>query len=680
LLAAVFAAGAARAQEPSLVSLDDVHRLAEISEPVFSANGASVLYTLTTHNLEEDETVSDIWSVPYAGGRATNLTGSPNWSEWRPQPSATGGVIAFLSDAPYGDEDEDDAETQVWIMAAEGEGDARRVTSLPGGISDFTLSPDGKRLVVAAEVGSRVDLPEDETPPPIVIDRFQFKEDGRGYLDDRRQHLFLVNVAGGKPVQLTSGDFDHWLPEWSPDGTLVAFVSKRRGDPDRNLDYDVFVMPPEAGAEARPIGEYAGADNDPSSGSRLAWSPDGTRLAWLRGGEDRWLWYAPMEVAVGDVATGEAHLPLVLDRWLTHPRWSVYGGTLFALREDDRATHLIRLDPSGAPSEEEPAFERLTDGARFAYDFAVGPAGELVVLDGDDKSPYELRAIASPEQGGEARVLTTHNAWLKERRLGETREVTALRNAQVIHGLLLTPPGYDGEEPLPLIVRLHGGPVYQFSHELMLDWQVYAAQGYAVLGVNPRGSSGRGFDYARAIYADWGGPDGDDVIAMVEEMIAQGVADPERIGVGGWSYGGILTNYVIARDQRFKAAVSGAGMGNMLGGFGVDQYAREYELELGLPWESARAWRRVSRPFLEAFEITTPTLFLCAEADDNVPCAGSEQMYQALRSLEVETRLVVYPGENHGLTVPSYIHDRLERSLQWYDEHLLTEQRAEAGP
>jgi dipeptidyl aminopeptidase/acylaminoacyl peptidase len=234
----------------------------------------------------------------------------------------------------------------------------------------------------------------------------------------------------------------------------------------------------------------------------------------------------------------------------------------------------------------------------------------------------------------------------------------------------VTPPGYDGSSALPLIVRLHGGPVYQYSHEFMFDWQLYAAQGYAVLGVNPRGSSGRGFDFARPIFARWGGPDVDDVLAMIDEVVDTGLADPDRIGVGGWSYGGMLTDYAIGRDTRFKAAVSGAGIANIVGGYGVDQYALAYELELGTPWERPRIWRRVSFPFLEADRIETPTLFLCAEADDNVPCVGSEQMYQALRSRGVETRLVVYPGENHGLTVPSYIRDRLERSLGWYDAHL----------
>jgi dipeptidyl aminopeptidase/acylaminoacyl peptidase len=204
----------------------------------------------------------------------------------------------------------------------------------------------------------------------------------------------------------------------------------------------------------------------------------------------------------------------------------------------------------------------------------------------------------------------------------------------------------------------------------MPDWQVYAANGYAVLAVNPRGSSGRGFDFSKAIYADWGNLDVRDVLAAVDHVVAMGIADPQRLGVGGWSYGAILTNAVIASDTRFKAAISGAGASNMYGMYGHDQYIREYELELGTPWGNREQYDRASFPFLHSDRITTATMFQCAGDDANVPCLGAEQMYQALRSRNVPTRLVVYPGEGHGLTVPSYLRDRMARNLAWYDQYL----------
>jgi dipeptidyl aminopeptidase/acylaminoacyl peptidase len=220
------------------------------------------------------------------------------------------------------------------------------------------------------------------------------------------------------------------------------------------------------------------------------------------------------------------------------------------------------------------------------------------------------------------------------------------------------------------VLRIHGGPVYQFSNEFDFDWQLLAAEGFAVVAANPRGSSGRGEKFSMAIWADWGNKDGQDVLAAMDYAVAQGVADPNRLGVGGWSYGGILTNQVIARDQRFKAAISGAGQSNALAGYGTDQYVREYEAELGTPWGNTTTWLRVSYPFFHADRIVTPTLFLCGDRDFNVPLLNSEQMYQALRSLGRETQLVIYPGEYHEIRKPSYRRDRLERYLDWYGRHL----------
>jgi dipeptidyl aminopeptidase/acylaminoacyl peptidase len=309
----------------------------------------------------------------------------------------------------------------------------------------------------------------------------------------------------------------------------------------------------------------------------------------------------------------------------------------------------------------------LTGGPRFDYDFAAAANGRVAVLGGDAMHPYRIEAA---EPAG-LRLVADHNDWLKDRKLAPTEEISfKSADGTSIDGFLVKPVGYIAGRSYPAILRIHGGPVSQFNHEFMEDWQVLAANGYAVIGANPRGSSGRGFEFAKAIYADWGVEDTADVLAAVDHAVKLGVADPQRLGLGGHSYGGILTNQVIARDRRFKAAVSSAGAANFLGTWGVDMYIREYEQELGLPWRDRENFERVSYPFFNADKITTATLFLCNELDDNVPCIGSMQMYQALRTLGVPTRLVVYPGEYHGLSVPSYLKDRMERLLGWYDRYL----------
>lgn len=205
-----------------------------------------------------------------------------------------------------------------------------------------------------------------------------------------------------------------------------------------------------------------------------------------------------------------------------------------------------------------------------------------------------------------------------------------------------------------------------------------AAAGYAVLLVNYRGSSGRGQAYQRAIFGDWGHLEVQDLHAALDWAVRQGIADPARLGVGGWSYGGLLTDYLIATDTRFKAAVSGAGSGNQLAMFGSDQYAVQYEREIGLPWTQRERWLKVSYPFFKADRIKTPTLFLGGEKDFNVPIAGGEQMYQALKALGVPTQLVIYPGQFHGLSLPSYQRDWETRFIAWMDRHLKPQQTSAA--
>jgi dipeptidyl aminopeptidase/acylaminoacyl peptidase len=221
-----------------------------------------------------------------------------------------------------------------------------------------------------------------------------------------------------------------------------------------------------------------------------------------------------------------------------------------------------------------------------------------------------------------------------------------------------------------MLLIIHGGPNGQDQHSFSFDREFFAANGYVVLSVNYRGSSGRGAAYQKAIFADWGNKEVVDLLGAVDAAVAAGVADPDRLGLGGWSYGGILTDYTIATDRRFKAAVSGAGSALQLSMYGNDQYITQYENEIGLPWKTRDLWLKISYPFFQADKITTPTLFMGGEKDFNVPIIGGEQMYQALKSLGVDTQLVVYPGQFHGLTTPSYQRDRLERFLAWFDKYL----------
>jgi dipeptidyl aminopeptidase/acylaminoacyl peptidase len=606
---------------------------------VFSPDGSTLAYSVEVSNLDEDRKQSDLWRVGYDGQDRTQLTATPTHSEWAPAWSPDGRWLAFLADR-----DGDDAGTRVWAMPARG-GEARALTAVAQDVIDFAWSPDSQQLaLIIIDPARPAGAPKPKNPPPIVTERFHFKLDEAGYLGAQRAHLYMFEIATGQLTQITSGEHDESAPSWSPDGRQIAYVTQRGDDANRTGKVWLHLVEPRAGATERPLAQMDGAYGDTPAGLRPQWSPDGRRIAYLQGGEARWLYYAPLQLALIDVASGAVTLPAPIDRWFSQLRWAPDGKSVLALVEQSRVVNLSRVDLASGK------VTPLTSGPRYDAGFAVSPQGRIVVLGGDGVTPYELAAL----ERGRLRSLGSHNEWLAQKKLARYEEITfSSQDGTAIDGFVVKPPDYVPGRRYPAILRIHGGPVYQFSHEFMY------------------GSSGRGFDFARAIFADWGNKDVQDVLAAVDHVVAAGIADPQRLGVGGRSYGGILTNYVIASDTRFKAAVSGAGASNWTALYGHDMYTREYELELGTPWANRAAWDRVSYPFLHADRIRTPTLFYCAEQDFNVPCLGSEQMYQALRSLGVPTKLVVYPGENHGLRVPSYLRDRMERLLDWNVEHLL---------
>lgn len=651
-------------QEPKRrVTLDDLYRLRYVSSPEISPEGAWVAYTVSVADTAQDRSDSDVWMTSWDGSRSIRLTTS-KVSEHSPAWSPDGRYLAFLSSR-----DDNREVDQLWLLDRRG-GESERITDLPGGIAEFAWSPDSKRLVLVVadpdpdSVSTGADSAKPATPRPIVINRFQFKQDGTGYLDERRDHLHLLDLASRKVEILTPGDYNEHSPSWSPDGRSIAFVSKRRPEFDRTNNWDLYVVEAKPGSSPRQLTTFEGPDMDPDWVSRPpAWSPDGKFLAYVQGGPLKLIYYAGQKLAVVPAAGGPARvLTPTLDRNVLSPAWSADGSSVLFLLEDDRVTDVASVPVSGG------LVYRLTRGRGLIGDFSLGKDGKLAVVASNPVTPAEVFAV----QDGQLRSLSRQNEqWLASVRLAPVEEITfKSRDGTPIHGFLVRPLDYRAGTRVPTVLRIHGGPVYQFSNEFDFLWQLLAGEGYAVVAANPRGSSGRGEKFSTAIWADWGNKDGQDVIAAVDYAIGKGIADPGRLGVGGWSYGGILTNQVIARDPRFKAAISGSGQSNALAGYGTDQYVREYEAELGKPWTNPAAWMRVSYPFFHADRIVTPTLFLCGALDFNVPLLNSEQMYQALKSLGRDTELVIYPGEYHDISKPSHQRDRLQRYLDWYGRYL----------
>lgn len=654
ILAAVFLSTAAFARLPEL---DDLYRIHAVSEARISPDGEWIAYTVTTPDREQDEEVSDLWMTNWEGDVSLQLTRTPQ-SEYHPRWSPDGKQLAFLSDR--GNPGEGD---QVWLLDMRG-GEARQITQRAEGVSGFAWSPDGKRMVLVGEAAKQKG--PDDKPQPIVVNRLYFKEDVTGYLGDSRYHLFLLDLADNSIEALTDGDYDELQPSWSPDGKQVAFVSKRGEDADRHDNWDLYAIDAAPGSTPRQLTRNPGADGDADGGwgsGPPAWSPDGKRIAYLHGGAEEDVWYGLLQVGTIGIDGGGESLPTeALDRNTLSPRWSRDGRSLYFLLEDDRSVLLAEVrTPGGKVS-------RLTESQQVVHEFDVSAGGRIVTVVSRSDRPAEVWKV----ERGNLEQLSRHNdAWLEQVDLSPARDLSFKSADGVeIHGMVVWPATRSAISPLPLVLRIHGGPVGQYQHEFDFEWQLLVANGYVVAGVNPRGSSGRGYGFQKMLFADWGYADVPDINAAVDHLIEEGYADPDLLGVGGWSYGGILTNYMIASTNRFKVAISGAGMSNMLGGYGIDQYVRAWEGELGKPWENTDAWVRLSYPFLEADRISTPTLFLCGAADFNVPLAASEQMYQALKSLGVPTELVIYPDQHHSLTRVSFQRDKLERYLDWYGRYL----------
>ncbi len=653
----------ANGQAKRAIRSGDLYHLKDVRDPQISPDGGWVAYTVTAIDSAKDKSDNDIWMTSWDGSTTLRLTSSPE-NESAPRWSPDGRYLAFLSGRQEG------KGAQIWLLDRRG-GEAQRVTQLRGGVSEFAWSPDSKKLVLVVDEETdsvlKKDTAEHKTPKPIVIDRYNFKRDVAGYLGSKRSHLSLFDVETKKTETLTSGLDDDGTPSWSPDGRMIAFVRGPVAEPERSRDDDVFVIEARAGATAKRLTNFIGPD-----GGRPAWSPDGKWLAFFRGDEPKYQAYSLSKLAiVPSDGSAPAHVVTeALDRPLSNAQFSADGKSVYVLLSDDREQQLARVRVADG------AVERLISGKRVVSSYSTSAAGKVVVL---TSTPDRSGEVYAWENGALRQLSHQNDSVFAQLQLGTTEGFSSKsKDGTEVHGVLVRPANASSGK-LPLILYIHGGPNGQDSYSFSFDREFFAANGYAVLSVNYRGSSGRGSAYQKAIFADWGDKEVMDLIGAVDEAIRSGVADGDRLGIGGWSYGGILTDYTIATTPRFKAAVAGAGSALQLSMYGTDQYITQYNQEIGPPWKSQDLWIKISYPFFHADHIKTPALFMGGSADFNVPIIGGEQMYQALRSLGIPTELVIYPGQFHGITLPSYRKDRIERYLAWYDKYIKTQTTVQAG-
>ena len=627
----------------------DVYRMPTIGSPELSPDGKWVAYSLTEVDTAKDNRVSHLWMQSWEGTESIQLTygteaaSSPKWSP-------NGRYLSFVSsrDPKNGG--------QIWLLDRRG-GEGKKLTDIKGSIEDYAWSPDAGKLLLTIGDPENDGKEAPKTPKPVKIDRYHFKQDVSGYLQHLHTHLYVFDIASKKLDTLTRGSYDEGSGEWSPDGQRVVFTSNHSADPDRNRNEDIFVIGARPNSEIHRLTTWKGVDAAPH------WSPDGKSIAYLRSTSDADYMMYDQDVLCLMDADGQNNRLLTrqLDRPVTGFAWNKDSKSLSFLVADDRCRYIASVDVATG------TITPVLKGEYSVSEIAAKGGGHWLLQMSDPYMPTELYAL----ENGKIRRLTFHQQqWLNNVRLAHVEGFRSKSSdGTLVSGLVYTPDSVNRKK-LPMILFIHGGPVGQDEFSFDITRQVLASAGYTVIGVNYRGSSGRGLNYTKTIYADWGNKEVKDLLGAVDEVVKQGLADPDHLGIGGWSYGGILTDYTITSDTRFKAAASGAGSGLQTTMYGVDQYVLQYDNELGAPWKNMDKWIKLSYPFFHADRIKTPVLFMSGLSDFNVPTAGSEQMYQALKSEGVNTELILYPNSFHGITKPSYQVDRLQRYIDWYNKYL----------
>ena len=627
----------------------DIYRLQTLSDPQISPDGNWVSYTLSSVDSVKNKRNADIWMISWDGKESIQLTHSPegeSQGRWSPD----GKYFSFVSSR------NGLTSSQIWLMDRRG-GEAKQLTDLKkGDLTDYAWSPDGKKIALV--IKSPADTSKNKTPKPIVLDRFQFKQDIEGYLTKKPVHLYLYDIATKKIDTLTKGNYDEMNPKWSPDGSQIAFISNRTEDPDRNENSDIWVIDAKPNAPMKRLTTWTGRDGS------MDWSPDGKQIVYLRStSSENYIMYDQSILCIISKDGGEPKLlSKTLDRPITSPRWSKDGNNIYAIVADDRIRYVAQFGAADGK------MTKVVTGNKAFNALERHPSGSFLTSMSEPQTPLELYAL----ENNSTRRLTKHQEdFVSKLSLATVEGFTSKsKDGTMVSNILYRPANAIKTEKLPTIFMIHGGPVAQDEFSFDMTRQMLAAAGYNVVAVNYRGSSGRGLDFCKAIWADWGNKEVIDILGAADYVVQNSIADPEKLGIGGWSYGGILTDYTIATDTRFKAASSGAGVAMISSLYGVDQYILQYEHELGSPWKNFDKYIALSYPFLKADRIKTPTQFMVGESDFNVPSVGSEQMYQAFRSLGIPTELIIYPGQFHGIINPSFQKDRFERYIAWFNKYL----------
>lgn len=651
---------------------EDVFDLRTLSDVALSPDGKRVAVTVTFADREKDEYRSFIGLVDLNDATGPNCTQrdnsalakctQPDKKSWSPQFSPHGRALAFISDRS--------GAAQLWVMPLTG-GEPVQRTFYRNGVSSPCWSPDGTQIAFLSAGGEREaqkDEKKEDKPPVKVLKRVRYREDGRGFFNDKPNHVFVVDAWEGDPKQLTNGDDDDRSPAWSPDGTTIAFVANRTDDPGSDVA-DIWIVKSQGAGQLRCLTTATQIAEAPQ------WSADGTKLCVLgqpklrtpglaaqvgfvplMGGAVRFV-TDPEALNFSSVLLGAGHAG-----WFQLPKWTTQG--VIALGNARGRQNLYLVSEQGDA-------EPLTEGDQSVFSFDASADGSTIVFSaGRQGDPVNLYR---QQRGQDARRLTNLNSWLEQRAATKIESFTYKSDdGTEIDAWLVQPPQHTRSEPLPLLLLIHGGPHCAYGYGWLRNAIAYASGGYRVLFVNPRGSAGYGEAFARAIHPKQGDIDQVDLLAGVDAAIARGGVDPKRLGVTGGSYGGFMTNMLLGRTSRFAAGVTLCCISNWTSYYGTADYGWMMNWEFGVqPWEDSRLYLSQS-PLTYAAKINAPLLILHGEDDLRCPIEQAEQMFALLQRRGVKCEMRRYPGEPHsiGSHRPAFAADALSSALSWFDSHI----------
>lgn len=627
-----------------LLTAFDLMKISNVGAPRIAPDGSLVAYTVSETKTEKDKewkTATQVWIVPTAGGEARQYTrGDKNATspEWSPD----GTTLAFLSDR------EKDGERQVWMIRAAG-GEAWQVTSHKGGVSNYRFSPDGKQLLLLAtdQLSKEEEERKKVKDDTILIDR-----------DIRMSHLWLWNIEKKEGKRITQGDFTVGDPQWSPDGSQISYTTRPTPKADDGGLSDVWVM-------NIATGEKKQLENTPAPSDTARWSPDGKWIAYTGsqdaadGVDTTFLYLIPSTGGTPKQLTAKFDLNVGTPVWTRDGKSIYFSANVLQANEifsTDVATGAVtQVSRTGAAIN---ISDISRDGTAFVGTMSL-PNGPSEVYKANLKFNQQT-------------ALTTHNRWLSEYALAETEIVKwKSKDGTEIEGVLTKPIGFSEGSKVPLLLNPHGGPTGASINSFNGTLQVLAANGFAVLQPNFRGSTGKGLAFAQANKNTWGKGDYEDCMTGVDAMIARGLADPERLGAFGWSYGGYMTFWILTQTDRFKAVSPGAGLTNMYSMYSqndIQRYLRWFYSDKA-PWDAYELyWDRSPMKYVN--NVKTPTMIVHGQVDTRVPIAQAQEFYMALKERKVPVEFVVYPREGHGIAEPRHQMDRVQRYVKFFAKYL----------